>query len=295
MTAPGAAPGRPTIVVANHTNALADPVVILAKLPGHPRFLAAGSWWKFAPARYLFRLAGVVPVFRRRDGGTAANTASFAACHEALAEGATLAVFPEGELHHEPSIAPLKTGAARIALGAAADAGVRDVVLQPVGIVYEDRGRFRSQTAVQVGAPVPVDPWVERYRSDPRAAVRALTEELARGLRAVTVNHESWDDLRLVDRAATVALADDRGHGTTVRTPQRAATRARRRARADGDSRRIGVGRARGARRRARGAGRRARSGSRPRRSRPPTGSTASVVASGGCSARSRRRPPWAR
>jgi 1-acyl-sn-glycerol-3-phosphate acyltransferase len=202
-------PGRPTIVVANHTNALADPVVILAKLPGHPRFLAAGSWWKFAPARYLFKLAGVVPVFRQRDGGTAANSASFAACHEALAEGATLAVFPEGELHHEPSIAPLKTGAARIALGAAADAGVPDVALLPVGIVYEDRGRFRSQTAVQVGAPVPVDPWVERYRADPRATVRALTQEVARGLRAVTVNHESWDDLRLVDRAATVALADD--------------------------------------------------------------------------------------
>src|SRR4051812_44023314 len=204
------APRQPTIVVANHTNALADPVVILAKLPGHPRFLAAGSWWKFAPARYLFKLAGVVPVFRQRDGATAANSKSFAACHEALAEGATLAVFPEGELHHEPSIAPLKTGAARIALGAAADAGVRDIAMLPVGIVYEDRGRFRSQAAIQVGTPVPVDPWVEPYRTDPRRAVRGLTDEVARGLRAVTVNHDTWDDLRLIDRAATVALADDR-------------------------------------------------------------------------------------
>jgi hypothetical protein len=118
-------------------------------------------------------------------------------------------VFPEGELHHEPSIAPLKTGAARIALGAAAEAGVADVAMLPVGIVYEDRGRFRSQVALQVGAPVPVDPWVDRYRDDPRATARALTEEVAQGLRAVTVNHESWDDLRLVDRAATIALADD--------------------------------------------------------------------------------------
>ena len=50
-----------------------------------------------------------------------------------------------------------------------------DVALLPVGIVYEDRGRFRSQAAVQVGTPIPVDPWVERYRSDPRGAVRALT------------------------------------------------------------------------------------------------------------------------
>jgi 1-acyl-sn-glycerol-3-phosphate acyltransferase len=204
-------PDRPTIVAANHTNALADPVVILAKLPGHPRFLAAGSWWKFGPARWLFRLAGVVPIYRRRDGGGAdANTATFAACHEALGDGATLAVFPEGELHHEPSIAPLKTGAARIALGAAADAGVPDVALLPVGVVYEDRGRFRSQAAVQVGVPIPIDPWVEPYRADPRGTVRRVTQELARGLSDVTVNHESWEDLRLIDRAATVALADDR-------------------------------------------------------------------------------------
>ena len=111
-------PGRPTVVVANHTNNLADPVVILAKLPGHPRFLAAGSWWKFAPARWLFRLAGVVPIYRRRDGGgAAANRSTFEACHEALRTGATLALFPEGEVNPEPSLLPLKTGAARIALG----------------------------------------------------------------------------------------------------------------------------------------------------------------------------------
>src|SRR5690349_18394095 len=86
----------------------------------------------------------------------------------------------------------------------------RRVAMLPVGIVYEDRGRFRSQAAIQVGTPVRVDPWVERYRTDPREAVRGLTEEVTRGLRAVTVNHDTWDDLRLIDRAATAALADDR-------------------------------------------------------------------------------------
>jgi hypothetical protein len=58
--------------------------------------------------------------------------------------------------------------------------------------------------------PIPIDPWVEQYRTDPRGTVRSVTHELARGLRDVTVNHDSWEDLRLIDRAATVALADDR-------------------------------------------------------------------------------------
>ena len=47
----GAAADGPAILAVNHTNALGDPVMILAKNPGVPRFLAAASWWKFAPAR----------------------------------------------------------------------------------------------------------------------------------------------------------------------------------------------------------------------------------------------------
>ena len=41
-------------------------------------------------------------------------------------------MFPEGEVHTGPSILPLKTGAARIVLGAAADAEVHGVEVVPV-------------------------------------------------------------------------------------------------------------------------------------------------------------------
>ena len=180
----GASPGRPTIVAANHTNALADPVVMLAKLPGHPRFLAAGSWWKFAPARWLFRLAGVVPIYRRRDGGGAdANTRDVRGVPRGAGRGRDARGVPRGR------------AAPRAVDRAAEDRRRADRArcrgrrgrratsrCCPVGLVYEDRGRFRSQAAVQVGAPIPVDPWVEQYRADPRGAVRALT---ARGRRRV--------------------------------------------------------------------------------------------------------------
>ncbi len=201
---------RPAVLVANHTNALADPIVLIARLPRLPRFLAASSWWKWAPVRWFFRLGGVVPIHRAQDGGTAANRSIFAACHDALASGSHLAMFPEGGLNEGPALLPVKTGAARIALGAAADAGVGGIVVVPVGMVYEDRGRFRSQVAIQLGIPIEIDPWVERYEADPRAAVQGLTQEIDERLRRVTVNHATWEESRLLERAATAVLADRR-------------------------------------------------------------------------------------
>lgn len=197
----------PAIIAANHSNALADVGVILGKLPGLPRFLAAGSWWKVAPARLLFRLAGAVPVYRRRDGGGAdQNASAFEACHAALADGAHLAIFPEGETHLEPKLLPLKTGAARIALGAAHDAKVKGITIVPVGLVYEDRGRFRSHVALQVGEPIHVDEWTDRYHIDPTAAVRDATKLLTARLAAVSVNHDSSDEASIVERAAAFTI-----------------------------------------------------------------------------------------
>jgi glycerol-3-phosphate O-acyltransferase / dihydroxyacetone phosphate acyltransferase len=198
----------PTILAANHGNALADIAAIVAKVRHFPHFLAAATWWKSRPARILFTLGGVVPVYRRRDGEAAQNVSTFDACYRALSDGDQLAIFPEGEMHRETALLPLRTGTARIALGAAAEANVRDIAIVPVGLVYEDRGRFRSDAEVHVGEPIEIDEWIDRYRVDPARTVHAVTELLAERLAAVTVNHRSAAEARLVERAATIALAD---------------------------------------------------------------------------------------
>jgi 1-acyl-sn-glycerol-3-phosphate acyltransferase len=202
--------GEPTIIAANHTNGLGDIVLLVYKLPGLPRFLAAASLWKIPPARFLFWLANVVPIYRARDGDdTTANTSAFSACNDALAQGAHLMIFPEGEVHKEPSLLPLKTGTARIGLGAA-DAGTRGIRIVPVGLVYDDKGRFRSQSAVHVGQPIPMDDWVDEYRADEREAVRAVTALLTDRLREVTLNHASWNEAMVIDRAAAITILGDR-------------------------------------------------------------------------------------
>ncbi|GIU89341.1 MAG: hypothetical protein KatS3mg010_0440 [Acidimicrobiia bacterium] len=155
----------------------------------------------------LFRLGGVVPVHRSRDGDTARNAATFAACNDALAAGAHICVFVEGEMNEGPSLLPVKTGAARIALGAACEEGIRDVLIVPLGLVYEDRGRFRSRAEMRVGEPVAMSDWVDHYRSGAEDTVRAVTRMLEARLAAVTVNHPTPEEALLVDRAAGIALA----------------------------------------------------------------------------------------
>ncbi len=200
--------GTPAIIASNHSNGLADPIVIVGRLGILPRFLAASSLWKYPPARLLFKLAGVVPLNRRSDGDTGDNREAFAASTAVLAAREQIAIFPEGHVHREPSIVPLKTGAARIALNAAAE-GVDELAIVPVGIVYADKGRFRSQAAIHIGKPIQMDQWVGRYRSDPVATVRAVTEVLTHRLHDITLNHATWREAMVVDHAAAIAIDGD--------------------------------------------------------------------------------------
>ena len=216
---------RPVVLAANHTNALADVAVIVALAPRFPRFLATATWLRWAPARALFRLAAVVPVHRRRDGDPARNEQSFAACHAALAAGDHLAIFPEGEMHLGPALLPLRTGAARIALGAALGADVRGVVIVPVGLVYDPGGLFTTVAELHVGEPIEVDDWLDRARGDEVTAVRELTDDLAARLTAVTVNDSSAAASRLIDRVAGLALADDADHPDDVPLARRSVLR----------------------------------------------------------------------
>ncbi|HEX5831025.1 MAG TPA: 1-acyl-sn-glycerol-3-phosphate acyltransferase, partial [Gemmatimonadaceae bacterium] len=110
--------GGPVLLVGNHPNSLLDPA-LLAAAAGRPvRFLAKAPLFAMPQLGWLMRAAGCIPVYRRLDDPAqmARNVDSLAAAEVALAEGSAIGLFPEGISHHEPALAPLKTGAARIAL-----------------------------------------------------------------------------------------------------------------------------------------------------------------------------------
>jgi 1-acyl-sn-glycerol-3-phosphate acyltransferase len=181
----------PVIVVANHPNGLLDPVVSRIALRRPLAFLAKSTLFGNPFGRWLMRSFDAIPVYRSRDGeDTSRNERTFELCHALLARAGWLMLFPEGTSHSDPAMHPLKTGAARIALGAERT-GAHGVTILPVGLLYEDKEIFRTQVAASIGLPIPVAQFLPGSPEDERASVLALTAEIQKALDEVVLQAES--------------------------------------------------------------------------------------------------------
>ncbi len=205
----------PVLLVANHPNGLLDPMVVqntvLQVARRRVRMLAKAPLFTMPGVSLFVKALDCLPVYRSKDGAdTKQNADTFRAVENALVDGSCVLIFPEGISHDEPSVQPLKTGAARMALSAASKGA--DVVVVPVGLSYADKLRFRSTAAVEVGAPLRVAPFCASAgdgEEAERQAVKQLTEAIARALREVTVNLEAWEDLPLLDAVDAIWRQDD--------------------------------------------------------------------------------------
>lgn len=200
--------GRPVLLVANHFNGFVDPVVITRALGRTPRFVARAGLERVPVGGWLLRRAGVVFVRRPVDeGGAIGNDAAFDECHEALLESDVVAIFPEGTTHDRPRIDPLKTGAARIALGARR-VGAERLAIVPVGLTFPDKVALRSAALVQFGPPIELDRVLPgSIDESDTEAVRQLTEVIDQGLRNVSPDFPDVETALALEQAALVALS----------------------------------------------------------------------------------------
>lgn len=189
----------PTILVLNHPNGLMDPLLLLCLSPRPVSFLAKSTLFTMPFVSLFVKAFGSIPVYRPQDADADVrrNRETFAKARDLLKKGGVLALFPEGISHDEPRLMPLKSGAARIALGAASEG---PVTIVPAGLTYEARDIFRSEALLHVAEPFTVEPIpLDEKGEPPRTAVKALTERLRIALEGATLQA---DDRATLDLAA---------------------------------------------------------------------------------------------
>jgi 1-acyl-sn-glycerol-3-phosphate acyltransferase len=192
----------PVLLASNHPNALVDALVIACSIDRPVTLTAKATLLEHPLTRILMRAVGVVPLRRASDErarqaaeterGTASpdptrNQRAFGAVLDVLQRSGVVLLFPEGKSHSDPSLAPLKTGLARIALMARDERRIDPLPIVPTGLTFERKWEPRSRVLMLLGTPVMAGPSLPGDAS----GVAELTDRIDAGLRRVTLNFET--------------------------------------------------------------------------------------------------------
>jgi 1-acyl-sn-glycerol-3-phosphate acyltransferase len=195
-------PTGPVIFAGNHPNALIDPVMLLVHADRPVSFMAKEPLFRTPVIGWFVRALDSIPVYRKMDqADTARNRATFEAARALLLRGGAIAIFPEGTSHSDPAMKPFRTGAARIALGAA---GTEGLSIVPAGLFYTAKTRFRSRALLCFGPPLQVTASAAEPGEPPADAVRDLTRRLEEALTALVVQADRHEALALAEAAERI-------------------------------------------------------------------------------------------
>ncbi|MCE3278573.1 MAG: hypothetical protein K0S44_764 [Bacteroidetes bacterium] len=201
----------PVIFLANHPSTFMDPIVIASVLNREVFFLGKGELFKNGLAKWLLPKLNMIPVYRKQDDPTQMNknAETFNKCFEHLENGGAILIFPEGISITERKLKPIKTGAARIALGAESrnnfSLGVKIV---NIGLNYADPHKFSRDLFINIQDPFRVADYKEQFVQDEFAAAEKLTEEIRMQLEGVVISIQDSKTEELVKDIETLYKYD---------------------------------------------------------------------------------------
>lgn len=206
----------PLIICANHPGAFLDPIVIAASSKRRIFFLAKAAVFKGSFAKWLLPKFNMIPVYRKQDDPSQMhkNDETFSRCYDHLLAGDAILIFPEGVSATERKLKELKTGAARIALGACAKSNFKtEVKIICLGINYDDPHLFRQDVLVNYSEPIIANEYKAAYEENSIEAANVLTAEIRTRLEngLIHIEHEEADGItRQVERLYRSEIVGDK-------------------------------------------------------------------------------------
>ncbi len=187
----------PVILAANHPSSILDSVLLATELPRPVHYLAKSELFKSPLLSALYKRMGAIPIERGLQPEQHEQT--FLRLYELLERERCVGIFPEGRNSPQMQVAKLRTGTARIALGAEKRNNWKlGLNVVPVGLNFESRELFLSAVQLRFGNPISVGDYQADYEENPKAAIRALTNAMEQQLRELTLHIEDRNLTRLV-------------------------------------------------------------------------------------------------
>ncbi|MGI9532387.1 lysophospholipid acyltransferase family protein [Lutimonas sp.] len=144
------------LFVANHQNALIDPLLIGAYTPRELNFLTRSDVFSTPLIRALLYSVNMLPIYRIKDGidSLSKNEEVFQKCYSILNKQGTLLIFPEGNHNIKRRLRILSKGFTRIVSGALEKKPDEDVYVLPIGINYTNARKYGSSVHIIYGKPI---------------------------------------------------------------------------------------------------------------------------------------------
>ncbi len=180
----------PLVLAVNHTSAFMDPILVAVKFDRVFNFLARGEAFNSKFAKSMYANLNMLPIYRPETmpDDVHKNKFIFEKCYEHLNNGKAIMMFPEGFSKTERRLRPIKTGLARMALGAESENNWElGTKVLAVGLNYSNPHIFRSDVFINVGNAIDVREFRDIYEEDPKKGVDALTERVKVEMEATTV------------------------------------------------------------------------------------------------------------
>jgi 1-acyl-sn-glycerol-3-phosphate acyltransferase len=181
---------KPIILVANHQNAMLDPVICCCFFPQQLHWLTRADVFKNPTIKKLLFNFNMLPVYRERDRVEDMQTRNqeiFEIVNQRLKHNATICLFPEGTHRGKKQLMPLKKGVVRMATGTV-EAGIENALIVPVGIDYEDYYGYRKDVLIVIGKPIPLALYETSLKNDPARAQNVLLQDIRSAMRKVMID-----------------------------------------------------------------------------------------------------------
>ncbi len=197
----------PFLIVANHPSSFLDPVSIAVLVKQKISFLAKGVMFKNKIIGSILRGLNMVAIHRAEDNPKmlSSNEDVFKDCYKKLSNKGAIMIFPEGTSEMERRLRKIKTGAARIALGAEKENDYNlNVTILPVGLNYSKSSRFRSELVINIGTPINVLDYKSEHQKDEVNAVQELTKDIEDKIRNLIVAIDKHEYDELIERVESI-------------------------------------------------------------------------------------------